>query len=229
MLTYINKALEIVGFKISRLEPRSLRYQRASKPLLVAAIVFYTFIGWFGMSFFDISQALGERGAGCALQFVFSEKAVRFFYISGIVMALYLLRQHLKPAENTLGKKYSRMAWAFALLLAFFWVGFFQALGAVVLGVAIYIAQHEFKTSLFFFVFSIMALVVGTLLKIQSPELLWRIRRKSKSSTLIGAIVPPLAILVIVILAQGITEGDWEKKMKPPQSVKCPDPRIIWD
>lgn len=228
MLTYLNKALGLLGFRIEHLEAKRLRYQRASKVIVIGAILFYTFLGWFGMSLFDISQSLGERGAGCALQFVFSPKTVRFFFIAVILMALYVLRPHLKPVEVTVGKRYARTAWRVVMFFAFLWVGFYQALGAVVLGIAIYVAQHEFKTSLFFFLFAAMSIGVGSLLKLQGPELLWQVRRKARPDSLLGAVVSVLAVLAIALIAGGVTYGGLVESMKPPTPVQCPQPSIVW-
>lgn len=228
MLAYLNKAIGLLGFRVERLGARSLRFQRASKDIVIGTILFYTFLGWFGVSLFDVSQNLGERGAGCALQFVFSPKTVRFFFIAVILMALYLLRPHLKPIEATVGKRHARTAWRVVMFFAFLWVGFYQALGAVVLGIAIYVAQHEFKTSLFFFLFAAMSIGVGALLKLQGPELLWQVRRKARPSSLVGAAVSMLAVLAIAVIAGGLAYGGLVDSMKAPKPVQCPQPSIVW-
>ncbi|NMG00803.1 hypothetical protein GPA27_25810 [Aromatoleum toluolicum] len=228
MLTYINKAVGLLGFRITPIDARALRYQRASKSLVVSAIFFYAFLGWFGISFFDISENLGNRGAGCALQFVFSGKTVLLFFVAVILMAIYLLRPHLKPVENTIGKRYARAVWRTLMFFAFLWVGFYQALGGTMLGIAIYIAMHEFKTSTFVFVFGAMCLFVGVILKIQGPELLWKIRRRAKPYTLRGAIVSMASVVLIAVLPGGLAYGGLVESMKPPASVQCPQPRIIW-
>jgi len=228
MLAYINKAVGLFGFRVERIEARTLRFQRGSKAMVASAVLFYAVIGWFGMSMFDISPNLGERGAGCALQFVFSPKTVIFFGIALIFIALYLLRPHLMQAESKVGKQNARFTWRILIFVAFLWAGFYQALAAVVLGIAVYVAQHEFRTSVYFFLFSVMCISVGSSLKLQGPELLWKVRRKARPTTPLGAFVSISAVLVIAILVPKIANGDLVEVMKVPQHVQCPKPSIVW-
>ena len=80
MFNFINKALGLLGFRLERLDTPSLQFQRPSRLIVIGTTIFYAFLGWFGISLFDISEALGERGMSCSLQFVFSPKSVWLFY-----------------------------------------------------------------------------------------------------------------------------------------------------
>ena len=73
-----------------------------------------------------------------------------------------------------------------------------------------------------------MSLSVGLILKLQGPEMLWQLRRKTKPGSLLGAFISASSIVVIAIVAGGLSSGIFLEDMKIPPRVQCPQPSVVW-
>ncbi|CAG0971020.1 hypothetical protein RHDC4_01282 [Rhodocyclaceae bacterium] len=204
-----NVALRIFKLKLVRLRAAGLTYPRPSWVASVISLPLWATMAWYVTSIFDVDPKLGVRGAECVMAGVMSKRNIVFFILAMFFGLLFFVgRQVGSPitAESRMRWWWARLSVAFSLTF----LNLFSVVGAVAVGVGIFVVFHELRPGVTFLLLGGWAIVVGELFKFKIFPGLFQMIPKLRRNELLRSVVLMAAGIGMFILIEGLAFGTWQ-------------------